>query len=52
MHPYLASDDGLDEEAKVGEHGKTAVLDLLYLQDPANYYIPAAYDLTSPLQFP
>ena len=27
----LAGDDGLDEEAKHGEHGKTAILDLLDL---------------------
>ena len=28
----LASDNGLDEETEHGEHGKTAVLDLLDLQ--------------------
>ena len=28
----LASHDGLDEEAEHGEHGQTAVLDLLHLQ--------------------
>ena len=29
---HLAGDDGLDEETQVGEHGKTAVLDLLHAQ--------------------
>ena len=28
----LAGCDGLDEEAEHGEHGQTAVLDLLHLQ--------------------
>ena len=30
----LASDNGLDEETEVGEHGKATVLDLLHLQPP------------------
>ncbi len=30
----LASDNGLDEETEVCEHGKTAVLDLLDLHTP------------------
>jgi len=29
---HLASDDGLHEEAEVGEHGQAPVLDLLHLQ--------------------
>ena len=32
LHRSLSSDDGLDEESKHGEHGKTSVLDLLDLK--------------------
>ena len=38
----LAGDNGLDEEAEVGEHGKAPVLDLLDLQSSSTMLVRLA----------
>lgn len=46
----LASDNGLDEETEHGEHGKTAILDLLDLHCSRGFQTPkpthTSWDLT------
>ena len=45
VQAHLAGDDGLDVEAEHGEHGQTAVLDLLGLQG-AKLHISACFPLS------
>ena len=35
----LSGDDGLDKESKHGEHGKTSILDLLYLELSKSFWV-------------